>query len=269
MARIDAALAAADVEGASCVREAARETEAEHPDGGEAWRVGLRQALDSGEALRLAHYPLRLGEGEARHLECPLRLRLEPDSGWLPASRFLPIAERLGMVRELDLTAVKLAILQLEADGGIAGLWINLSAKSVADPEFRRRLLALLESHPATRDRLHLEVPESGGLPRLEALRGLSRDLKPLRCQLGLEHYGHHFNQIGSLYDLGLDFLKVDASFIHGIDGHPGNQAFLAGLLEIAHRIGMRVYAEGVSQEAELAKLLELGFDGASGPAVG
>ena len=269
MARIDAALAAADVEGASCVREAARETEAEHPDGGEAWRVGLRQALDSGEALKLAHYPLRLGEGEARHLECPLRLRLEPDSGWLPASRFLPIAERLGMVRELDLTAVKLAILQLEADGGIAGLWINLSAKSVADPEFRRRLLALLESHPATRDRLHLEVPESGGLPRLEALRGLSRDLKPLRCQLGLEHYGHHFNQIGSLYDLGLDFLKVDASFIHGIDGHPGNQAFLAGLLEIAHRIGMRVYAEGVSQEAELAKLLELGFDGASGPAVG
>ena len=113
MARIDAALAAADLEGTSCVREADRETEAERPDGGEAWRAGLRQALDSGEALKLTQYPLRLGDGQTRHLECPLRLRLEPEGDWLPASRFLPIADRLGMVRELDLTTVKLAIVQL------------------------------------------------------------------------------------------------------------------------------------------------------------
>lgn len=268
LARIDAALAAADVDGTSCVREAAREVRDDSPDGGEAWRAGLRQALDGGDALKLAQYPLRVSSGQARHLECPLRLRLDADAEWLPASRFLPIADRLGMVRELDLATVKLAILQLEADAGLAGLWINLSAKSVADPEFRRRVLALLASHPATRERLRLEVPESGGLARLEALRVLSRELKPLGCKLGLEHYGHHFNQIGSLYDLGLDFLKVDASFIHGLDQHPGNQAFLAGLLEIAHRIGIQVFAEGVSREAELAKTRELGFDGASGPAV-
>ena len=268
MARIDAALAAADLEGTSSVREAAQASDDASPDGGEAWRADLRQALDSGDALKLAHYPVSVGDGQARHLECPLRLRLGASSDWLPASRFLPIADRLGVMRELDLATVKLAILQLEADAGLAGLWINLSAKSVADPEFRHRVLALLASHPATRDRLHLEVPESGGLARLEALRVLSRDLKPLGCKLGLEHYGHHFNQIGSLYDLGLDFLKVDASFIHGLDSHPGNQAFLAGLLEIAHRIGMQVFAEGVSQEGELAKARELGFDGASGPAV-
>jgi len=180
----------------------------------------------------------------------------------------VPISDRLGLVRELDLNTLRLAIAELEADEELSGLWINLSAKAVGDAEFRVRLLDLLGNHPACRDRLWLEIPEAGGLARLEALRELSRDLKPLGCRIGLEHYGHQFNQIGRLYDLGLDFLKVDASFIHGLDGNPGNQAFLAGLLEIAHRIGMLVFAEGVEREQELAKVLELGFDGTSGAAV-
>ena len=110
-----------------------------------------------------------------------------------------------------------------------------------------------------------LEIPEASGLSRLNALRELSRDLKPLECRLGLEHYGHHFNRIGLLYALGRDFLKVDASFIQGLDSNPGNQAFLAGLCEIAHRIGIQVFAEGVERQEELDKLNELGFDGASG----
>ncbi|MFA5083349.1 MAG: EAL domain-containing protein, partial [Hydrogenophilaceae bacterium] len=129
-------------------------------------------------------------------------------------------------------------------------------------------MMKLLEQHPDSRQRLWLEIPETGGLRRLVALRDLARDLKPLGCHLGLEHYGHHFNQIGLLYDLGLDFLKVDPGFIQGIDGNPGNQAFLTGLCEIAHRIGIQVYAEGVETEAELAKLAEIGFDGVTGVAV-
>jgi EAL domain-containing protein (putative c-di-GMP-specific phosphodiesterase class I)/GGDEF domain-containing protein len=268
LARIDAALAAADVEGVSAVREAPVEHGAEQPAGGEEWRAVLRQTLDGRDRLKLAHYPMRVGDGETRHLECPLRLRPSEGGDWLPAGRFLPIADRLGLVWELDLVTLNLAIAELELDEKLAGLWINLSAKSIADPEFRRRMLDLLAGHPASRDRLHVEIPESGGLARLEALRALSRDLKPLGCKLGLEHYGHHFNQVGRLYELGLDFLKVDPSFIHGLDTNPGNQAFLAGLLEIAHRIGMQVFAEGVERSEELARLEELGFDGASGPLV-
>lgn len=268
LARIDTALAAADLEGNSAVREAPAEADPAPHLGGEEWRRILHQALVSPDTLRLAHYPMRVGDGRAMHRECPLRLRQGESNEWIAAGRFLPIADRLGLARELDLAALKMALVELDSDDKLAGLWLNLAAKSVADVEFRHRLLELLAQHPASRGRLHLEVPESGGLGRLDALRGLSRELKPLGCQLGLEHYGHHFNQIGRLYELGLDFLKVDASFIHGLDGNPGNQDFLAGLLEIAHRIGMRVFAEGVEREEELAKALELGFDGASGPAV-
>jgi EAL domain-containing protein (putative c-di-GMP-specific phosphodiesterase class I)/GGDEF domain-containing protein len=268
LARIDTTLAAADVNGGSSVREAPAEISVPGPSGGEEWRATLRQALDGTDSLKLAHFPLRVRDSQKLHRECPIRLRAAETSEWLAAGRFLPIADRLGLVRELDLATLKLALAELDADDSLAGLWINLSAKSIGDPAFRQRMLELLAEHPASRDRLWLEIPESGGLARLEALRALSRDLKPLGCKLGLEHYGHRFDQIGRLYDLGLDFLKVDPSFIHGLDANPGNQAFLAGLLEIAHRIGMRVFAEGVEREEELAKALELGFDGASGAAV-
>ena len=265
LARLDAALASADLAGGSIVLEAPAEAGGDLM-GAEEWRVLLHQALIDPGAFKLAHYALRVGD--ARHSECPLRLRPPGQDEWLAAGRFLPIADRLGLARELDMAALKLALGELEADPALPGLWLNLSAKSVADPEFRHRMVELLGDHPACRDRLHLEVPETGALARLEALRALSRELKPMGTRLGLEHYGHSFDQIGRLYDLGLDFLKVDPSFIHGLDSHAGNQAFLAGLLEIVHRIGMRVFAEGVEREEELDKVLELGFDGASGMAV-
>jgi len=240
LARIDAALAAADAGGTSAVREAFVETESDLPGGGEQWRNSLRQVLADPTALKLAHYPLWLGDGRTLHQECPLRLRLGAEPTWLSAGRFLPLADRIGMVQQLDMATLKLALAELEGDDHLGGLWINFSAKSIADPEFRRRLLNQLRDHPACRSRLYLEIPEASGLSRLNALRELSRELKPLECRIGLEHYGHHFNRIGLLYDLGLDFLKVDASFIHDIDSNHGNQTFLAGLCEIAHRIGMQ-----------------------------
>jgi EAL domain-containing protein (putative c-di-GMP-specific phosphodiesterase class I) len=65
-----------------------------------------------------------------------------------------------------------------------------------------------------------------------------------------------------------LDYLKVDASFIRGIEDNPGNRAFLRGLTTIAHGIGLIVIAEGVASAAEITALNDIGFDGATGPAI-
>ena len=85
---------------------------------------------------------------------------------------------------------------------------------------------------------------------------------------MGIEHFGRQFSEIGRLHDLGLDYLKIDASFIRGLEANVGNQSFLKGLTTIAHGIGMKVIAEGVANEAELAVLADVGFDGATGPGV-
>lgn len=264
LSRVDAVLAAADVQGGSGLLEAPS-GRVPAQEGAEDWRAMLDQALSTPGDLKLAQYPLRVGDGTARHRECPLRLRHAGTGEWLAAGRFLPLADRLGRMPALDLAALRLALAALAEDDSLDGLWLNIAGKSVADPGFHGKLLDLLTQSPQLGRRLWLEVPEAGGLARLESLRGLCRELKPLGCKLGLEHFGHQFSQVGRLYDLGLDFLKVDGSFIHDLDRHTGNQAFLAGLVEIAHRIGMQVYAEGVEREEELLMVERLGFDGASG----
>jgi len=268
LARIDAAVATAELTGTGCVVEAVTEDASALPETADQWRAALRHALQHKDDLKLVHHAIHLNGDNAPHRECPLRVRLDEDSDWLTASRFLPQAERLGLVQELDLATLTLALAELEANARIGGLWVNVSASTMADPEFQRQMLHLFEAHPESRTRLWLEIPETGGLRRLAALRALARALKPLGVRIGLEHYGHHFNQIGLLYDLGLDFLKVDCGFIHDIDKNPGNQAFLTGLCEIAHRIGIQVIAEGVEDEQELDMLMALGFDGVTGLAV-
>lgn len=260
LARLDGALAAADQAGVSVILEAASDAPAGF--GGEAWRELLRQALTGGDALHLAHYPLRLGQTLQR--ECVLRLKR--DGEWLAAGRFLPIADRLGLAPALDRATLLMALEELKAHPELPGIWLNLSAKSLVDPDYLHTLRAALDAHPGERGRLWLEVPEAGGLARLAALRDLSRELTPLDCKLGLEHYGHHFDQVHVLYELGLDFLKVDASFIRDLHLNHGNRVFLAGLLDIAHRIDIRVIAEGVEKQEEADALLALGFDGLSGP---
>jgi EAL domain-containing protein (putative c-di-GMP-specific phosphodiesterase class I) len=70
------------------------------------------------------------------------------------------------------------------------------------------------------------------------------------------------------LNTFGLDYLKVDSSFIRNIEQHTGNQEFLKGLCKVSHSMGVTVIAEGVQSDAELSALPALGFDAATGPAV-
>ena len=85
---------------------------------------------------------------------------------------------------------------------------------------------------------------------------------------MGLKHFGRHFNQADSVHDLGLDFLKVDSSFIRGLQHSADNQVFLKSLVAAAHTMGIQVIAEGLIHRAELAVLEAAGFDGVAGPAV-
>jgi EAL domain-containing protein (putative c-di-GMP-specific phosphodiesterase class I) len=229
--------------------------------------VMIRRALDHGW-VRLISFPVVSMQGPLSHRECPLRLMFDEKGEWLPAGRFLPIAERLKLTAELDLKAVELGLLDLARQPALPGLAINLSASSLEDASFQPKLLALLEQHAGVSLRLWLEVAEEGAFKHFEAFRRLCPGVKAFGCHLGLEHFGHRFSQIGQLHDLGLDYLKVDASFVRGVDVNPGNAAFLKGLCAIAHNIGLQVLAEGVSTPAELEALPGLGFDGATGPAI-
>ncbi|MRR50899.1 MAG: EAL domain-containing protein [Rhodocyclaceae bacterium] len=267
MAQVDAALAAAEADGVNGAREAIMACDEDAPKSADEWSRMIQNALNQ-RWVRLISFPVVRLDGSLLHRECPLRLMLDEHGEWLPAGRFLPMAERLKLTPRLDLAAIALGLEELDDKPALSGLAINLSASSVQDDDFRRQLAALLAAKPQAAARLWLEVAETGALHHFEAFRALCRDIKAAGSRLGLEHFGRQFSQVGLLHDLGLDYLKVDASFIRGLDGNPGNQAFLKGLSSIAQGIGLQVIAEGVVSDAEFKALAGVGFDGATGPAV-
>ena len=267
LVRVDSALAAAQSQQTNAVCEVSVDFQHDLPRTAEQWSVMIKRALQHGW-VRLISFPVVELSGQLSHRECPLRLMFDEQSEWLPAGRFLPIAERLKLTPELDLAAVSLGLQELKNNPQLPGLAINLSASSVDDAQFQGRLLGLLDAQPELAKRLWLEVAEAGALKHLAQFRGLCQALKARGCRAGLEHFGHQFSQIGLLHDLGLDYLKVDSSFIRGVESNPGNAAFLKGLCSIAHNIGLQVLAEGVTTQAELNALAGLGFDGATGPAI-
>jgi len=267
LARVDLALAEAEAGGITSVRTASTVGQREVPRSASEWSDLIRGALDRGW-VQLASFPVNDFSGRTVHSECPLRMKFSAEGEWLPASRFLPAAERLDLTAAIDLAAIRLGLKALADDPAMPGLAVNLSARSVQDASFRQRLRSLLGSQPAASSRLWIEVAENGVLAHIDAFRAFCVELKSSGCHLGLEHAGRQFSQIGLLHDLGLDYLKVDASFVNGIEGSAGNQLFLRGMTGVAHNIGLQVFAEGVERETELQMLKSLGFDGATGPAV-
>lgn len=266
LSQVDAALAAVEAAGHNGVKIVQMQEGDHLPKSGKEWAALIHRALEH-RWLRLVSFPVVTPDGRVVHRECPLRLMFDEHGEWLPAGVFWPVAERLGLTSNLDLAAVALGLDELDRQPELPGLAVNLSASSIQLPGFRSDLRKLLLRRAGT-SKLWLEVSEAGALAHFDAFSAMCHELRDLGCQLGLEHFGRQFSEVGRLHGLGLDYLKVDASFIRGLDAHVGNQAFLKGLATIAHGIGLKVFAEGVTTHAELAMLPLIGFDGATGPAI-
>lgn len=264
LARVDNALAAAENESPLGWCRAADDDGPRIASNAD-WKRLLDGAIRS-ERLRLVEFPVAGSRGQLLHLECPLRLQISDDGEWLAAGSFMPMASRLAMTSDLDLAAARLAIERLAA--GTPAVAVNLSGESIRDAGFRQRLHDLVAARSDLASKLWVEVSEIGAFEHFDDFVAFCNALRPLGCRLGIEHFGRRFSEIGKLHQIGLDYLKVDGSFIRGIDQQTGNQAFVRGLCGIAHNLGLSVIAEGVQTPEELAVLPELGLDGATGPAL-
>lgn len=268
MGILDGALAEIESSGENKPRRAQTSGDAQQRTTTAQWAEQLGHAIENGW-LRLVGLPV-VGFGEIKllHQECPLRLRFLEEGEWLTAGKFLPMATRLQMTAELDLAATRLAVNQLASDPKAPDLAVNLSGESLQSESFRKEMRELMHENSTHCRRLWLEISETSAFANLDAFRAFRKDMMKFDCHIGIEHFGREFSRIGILHDLGLHYLKVDGSFINNIDSQSGNQAFLEGLCQIAHNIGLLVIAEGVKRPEELAALPRLGFDGATGPAI-
>lgn len=225
------------------------------------WRDVISNALNS-QALALAKFPVRATSGELLHHEAAVRLEL--DNELKSAGYFIPWAVRLGLMPDVDLAVLKLALTQLKRTP--APLAINLSAATLCNTGFREQIITLLQSDLQSAQYLWLEFPEVCVLRHLEELRTFAARLRSLGCRVGLEHVGLEFTQFGSLQDMGLGYLKIDSAIIRDIHTNISSQTFVQSLCTLGHSLGIVMIAEGVLTDAEKQMLIKIGADGLTGP---
>lgn len=265
LASADSALALAESRGAFSV-EVANTPGTESVVLGEAeWRRRIDEALRLGR-VQLVKYPVVDRQLRLVHHECPMRLQLEPEGAFESAANWLPMAMRTGLISRIDEVAVAQALEQILDDLQPRG--VNLSPASLMDSGFVPRLRARISARPEAARLLWLEVAEIAAVERFELVRELCKQLRPLGVRIGLEHAGERLTRIDSLFEAGLDYVKLDASVVQGVATDQARSAFVSGTVNMLHGLGLQVYAEGVSDPADLLALRQGGMDGVTGPAV-
>ena len=261
------ALASAETQGTNAIRESDGINDGNMVSSAEDTAQLVRRALEQSQ-VRLASVPVLDFTGKLVHRECALEVMLDQADEWQPISRFLQVAEHFQLTPLIDLITLNLGLEELRKNPSLAGVATSLSASSLRDDNFRLRLLQLIRKNPGLAGRLWLEVPEADVLKHTLILPAFVADVRKAGGRIGLTHFGRHYSHADTLHDFGLDFLKVDSSFVRGLQYSADNQTFLKDLALAAHKMGMQVYAEGVIDQAELAELAAASFDGAAGSAV-
>lgn len=224
------------------------------------WRAAITASLTA-QTIALAKFPVRNTNGDLIHHETAARMKLDKD--FKSAGYFMHWAVRLGLMPDVDLAIIKLALLQLGHTN--EPLAINISAASLCSANFREQLIALLRNEPEHTKNLWLEFPEICMLRHLEELRAFSTRLRSLGCRIGLEHVGLEFTQFGDLQAMGLSYLKIDSAITRDIDSNTSSQTFVQSLCTLGHSLGIVMIAEGVISDAEQQSLSKIGLDGFTG----
>lgn len=229
------------------------------------WLNILTSAFEN-KRIKLEHYPVIDKNGQLVHFESPVRLQAEPDGRWLCAGEFITWAKQLNLMTRLDTLVFETAIDSLQR--GTQAIGLNVSASAMSSQAFIEAIINTVNAQPQLADRLYFEIQEQDAFEHLAAFHHFCRQLKNTGCKIGIEHVGARISRLGELHDVGLHYMKIDASFIRGIDSNEANKTLLRGLCMIAHSMGVIAIAEGVHTENEMTVLKQIGIDGMTGPGI-
>ncbi|MDP4300262.1 bifunctional diguanylate cyclase/phosphodiesterase [Leptothrix discophora] len=265
LAGADAALARAEAREPFAIELGAAPTTVEPVGGEQAWRQAIRQALSDGRA-RLGEFPVVDRDGAVLHLECPLRLQLRLDGPHEVAGTWLPHALRTGLMPDVDLCALDLALRAIERDG--QPRCVSVSPVSLLTSGFLTRLMLRLRGAGGDASRLLFDIDAVQIARHPEALVELGRLVRALGVRVGLEHAGERVPDFALAAQAGIDYVKLSPSLVHELADLPARQQFVRGLVSTLRGLGLQVGAEGVSRAQDLQAVREVGFDAWTGPAV-
>jgi diguanylate cyclase (GGDEF)-like protein/PAS domain S-box-containing protein len=227
------------------------------------WAERVRQAVQ--ESLFVLHCQpiVELASGEVAQWELLLRLPGATGELILPA-QFLYTAERSGLILEIDRWVLRRAIeliSERRESGEQVRLAVNVSGRSVGDPQ----LLALIEEElqrtaidPAS---LTLEVTETAAIANMDRARGFATKLRSLGCQFALDDFGAGFGSFYYLKHIPFDYVKIDGEFIRNLPTHTTDQLILDSIVQMSKGLGKHTIAEYVGNPETVEMLKQHGVD--------
>lgn len=232
------------------------------------WLARLRDVIENRRII-LHYQPVKQRRDEGiLHFEVLARIAGNADET-LPAGVFIPMAERHGLGPAFDKVVVDSVIERLARDDGGPVLAVNLSPASVHDPGFADWLVERLKQAPGQARRIVLEAPEYGVTSDHAAAERFIQAIAATEAGFGLDHFGVGAVSFGYLKRFKLAYIKIDGSYIRGIDGTVDNQFLVQSVADIAHGLDIQVIAESVETEPEWRVLERLHVDAGQGYYVG
>ncbi|MCL6634589.1 MAG: EAL domain-containing protein [Peptococcaceae bacterium] len=222
--------------------------------------VGLIRSALRHDRFRLFCQPVYCaGDGRAAHYEVLLRLWDESCRA-VPPHRFIPVAERFGLMSQVDLWVFQASLKALAEHPGLV-LFINLSGATLGE----EKLLGFIEEKvrksgidPA---RLGFEITETTAVKDLLRAERWIRRLRGIGCRFALDDFGIGFSSFSYLRVLPVDYLKIDGSYVRDMDTDPTHRALVQAMNAVAHTLGKKTVAEFVESEGVLKILKEMQVD--------
>ncbi|HEB29198.1 MAG TPA: EAL domain-containing protein [Porticoccus sp.] len=183
----------------------------------------------------------------------------------LTAAVVLPVAERLGLMPQLDQLILESLASTNREQVFTTKLCVNLSKISVQTKSFMAWLESFLVSQRELASKLIFEVSEFGEKVDEQSTRQLVDLTQKCSASLAIEGFGLKSSAFGYLSSLPLHHLKVHRSFLRELDQNPDNQFYIRSLVQLAHSRDVQLWLEGVESELEWKQLAELGVDAAQG----
>jgi PAS domain S-box-containing protein len=244
--------------------EQAKEEQASHELDTLAWVGRIRDAFDQDRMVLYSQPIIPLAGGRPSQ-ELLLRMLGAGGEVILPGS-FLPVAERYGLVGEIDRWVISQAARR--AAGG-ARVEANLSARSIGNFDLLPLIERELEAAGADPADLVFEITETALMENAEAGEAFAQGLSKIGCPIALDDFGTGFSSFTYLKTLPITYLKIDVDFVRDLARNAANQHLVRAIVGLAGDFGYETIAEGVEDAEALAILKEFGVDFAQGNYLG
>jgi EAL domain-containing protein (putative c-di-GMP-specific phosphodiesterase class I) len=209
--------------------------------------------------LRLAYQPVISSKnGQIKSYEALLRVVTE-DNRLVTAGPFIPVAEKLNLINQVDNMVLKLVVEELKNSPDIS-LAMNLSSLSIEDGEWLANAKNLLKDNDIA-SRLIVEITETSMQKDLNKVANFVESMQRLGCKIAIDDFGAGYTSFSQLKVVDADIIKIDGIFVRDIVDNYNSRMFVKTLIEFARGFGLETVAEFV-ESGDIAKvLMELGVD--------